>query len=87
MWDLIVSVPVHCLSFYFTWYKPLLVHKISNEVLNKLKSTGFKASTLSTYEFYTLYTTLPYHFIKDKLIDVIEHTFSREKVLYLVCKD
>ena len=61
--------------------------KNSNEVLNKLKSKGFKASTLSTYDFSTLYTTLPHHLIKDKLIDLIEHTFSREKALYLACND
>ena len=40
MWDLIVSVPDHCLSFYFWSIKN------SNEVLNKLKSKCFKASTL-----------------------------------------
>ena len=34
---------------------------------------------MSTYDFSTLYTTLPHHPIKDKLIDLIEHTFSREK--------
>ena len=61
--------------------------KNSNEVLNKLKSKGFKASTLSTYDFSTPYTMLPYHIIKDKLIDLIEHTFSREKALYFVCND
>ena len=38
---------------------------------------------MSTYAFSTLYTTLPHHLIKDKLI---EHTFSREKALYLACK-
>ena len=37
--------------------------KNSNEVLNKLKSKGFKASTLSTYDFSTLHTTLPHHLI------------------------
>ena len=42
---------------------------------------------MSTYDFSTLYTTLPHHLIKDKLIDLIEHTFSREKALYLACKD
>ena len=61
--------------------------KNSNEILNKLKSKGFKASTLSTYDFSTLYTTLSHHIIKDKLIDLIEHTFSREKALYLACND
>ena len=42
---------------------------------------------MSTYDFSTLYTTLPHHLIKDKLIDLIEHTFSREKALYLACND
>ena len=42
---------------------------------------------MSTYDFSTLYTTLPHNLIKDKLIDLIEHTFSREKALYLACKD
>ena len=61
--------------------------KKSNEVLNKLKSKGFKASTLSTYDLSTLFTTLPHQLKKDKLIDLIEHTFSREKTLYLACND
>ena len=33
--------------------------KNSGEILNKLKSRGFLASGLSTYDFSTLYTTLP----------------------------
>ena len=61
--------------------------KNSNEVLNKLNSKGFKASTLSTYDFSTLYTTLPHHLIKDKLIDLIEHMFSRQKAIHLACND
>ena len=48
---------------------------------------GFKASTLSAYDFSTLYTMLPHHLIKDKLLDLIEPTFSQEKTLYLVCND
>ena len=44
-------------------------------------------STLSTYDFPTLYSTLPHHLIKDKLIDLIERTFSRGKALYLICND
>ena len=39
--------------------------KNSCEVLNKLKSQGFRASSVSTYDFSTLYTTLPHNFIKD----------------------
>ena len=33
--------------------------KDSTEVLDKLKSRGFRVSSLSTYDFSTLYTTLP----------------------------
>ena len=39
-------------------------------VLNKLKSRGFHAASLSTYDFSTLYTTLPHNLIKEKLIDI-----------------
>ena len=42
--------------------------KISGEVLNKLKSRGFRATSSSTYDFSTLYTTLPHNLIKEKLI-------------------
>ena len=35
--------------------------------------------------FSTLYTTLPYDLIKDKLIDLIERTFQRECSPYLDC--
>ena len=41
--------------------------KNSGEILNKLKSRGFLASDLSTYDFSTLYTTLPHNLIKEKL--------------------
>ena len=42
---------------------------------------------MSTYDFSTLYTTLPHHFIKDKLIDLINRTFIRENTQYLACND
>ena len=37
------------------------------------------------YDFSTLYTMLPHHLIKDKPIDLIERTFSREQALYSAC--
>ena len=46
--------------------------KNSGEVLYKLKSRGFRATSLSTYDFSTLYTTLPHNLIKEKLINLIE---------------
>ena len=39
--------------------KMFLVYKNSGEVLSKLKLRGFRAISLSTYDFSTLYTTLP----------------------------
>ena len=51
--------------------------KNSCEVLHKLKARGFRASSLSTYDFSTLHTTLPHNLIKDKLVDL----FS----LYIAC--
>ena len=59
----------------------------SGEVLNKLKSRGFRATSLSTYDFSTLYTTLPHNLIKEKLINLIEWTFNREGSLYIACNE
>lgn len=59
--------------------------KNSNEVLDKLQSRRNLASTLSTYDFSTLYTTLPHNLIKDKLSKLIEKTFAREKRIFLAC--
>ena len=61
--------------------------KNSGEILNKLNSRGFLASGLSTYDFSTLYTTLPRNLIKEKLTELIEQTFNREGSLYLACND
>ena len=65
--------------------------KNSGEVLSKLKSRGFRATSLSTYDFSTLYTTLPHNLIKEKLDDLIERVFKKfyinEGTLYLACND
>ena len=52
-----------------------------------MKSRGFLASDLSTYDFSTLYTTLPHNLIKEKLTELIEQAFNREGSLYLACND
>ena len=88
----LTAVKNHLIKYYDTCYEWDEINrywsmKNSNKVLNKLKSKGFKASTFSTYDFSTLYTTLPHHLIKDKLSDLIEHRFSREKAFYLVCNN
>ena len=46
--------------------------KNSGEILNKLKYRGFLASSLFTYDFSTLYTTLVHNPIKEKLTELIE---------------
>ena len=61
--------------------------KNSGEVLNKLKSRGFRATSLSTYDFSTLCTTLPHNLFKEKLINLIEWTFNREDSPYIACND
>ena len=84
----LTAVKNHLIKYYDTCYERDGINRFwSNEILNKLRSKGFKASTLSTYDSSTLYTTLPHHLIEDKLIALIEHTFYREKALYLACND
>ena len=61
--------------------------KNSCEVINMLKSRGFRAASLSTYDFSTLYTTLLHNLIKDKLVDFIERIVQREGSLYISCND
>ena len=61
--------------------------KNSGEVLNKLKSKGFRATILSTYDFSTIYTTLLHNLIKEKLRNLIEWTFKREGSPYITCKE
>ena len=43
-----------------------------------IKSRRFRATSFSTYDFSTLYTTLLYNLIKEKLIHLIEWTLKRE---------
>ena len=61
--------------------------KNSGRILDKLKARDFNATTLSTYDFSTLYTTLPHNLIKDTLIDLIERTSLRKGSPYLACND
>ena len=61
--------------------------KKSKEILDKLKARDFNATSLSTYAFSTLYTTLPHNLIKDKLMDLIERTFQGEGSPNLACND
>ena len=63
-----------------------MVYSNSDEILDKLKARDFNATSLSTYDFSTLYTTLPNNLIKDNLLILLKKPF-REKDLYLACYD
>ena len=89
----LTAVKKHWIRYYDTVYERdginyFLSIKNSNDVLNKFKSKHFQASKLSTYDFSTLYTTLPHHLIKDKLIDLINRTlFGRIPNIWLATKN
>ena len=63
-----------------------LVNKNSGEVLNKLKCRGFRATSLSKYDFSTLYTTLPHNLIKEKILN-FQKGIKNYGSLYLACND
>ena len=66
-------VIIYCTTFYERNGKKLFWSiKKSGEILNKLKSKGFLASSLSTYDFSNLYTMSPHNLIKKKLTELIE---------------
>ena len=79
----LTAVKKHWIRYYDTVYERDGINyfrsiKNSNDVLKKFKSKNFQASKLSTYDFSTLYTMLPHHLIKDKLIDLInQRLFGR----------
>ena len=58
--------------------------------LCKMNDIGYQATSLSTYDFSILYTTLPHNLIKEQLefLDLIERTFyKKEGKLYIACND
>ena len=84
----LTAVKKHWIRYYDTVYERDGINyfwsiKNSNDVLNKFKSKNYQASKLSTCDFSTLYTTLPHHLIKAKLIDLINRTFIR----FLACNE
>ena len=54
--------------------------KNSGELFDKLKARDFNATTLSTYDFSTLYATLPHTLIKDNFLTLLKES-SKEKAL------
>ena len=76
---------------YKNWFSSI---KNSGEMLNKLKCRkcrGFRATRLSTYDFSTLYTTLPHNLIKKKTSKFdsvnLQKGIKNHGSLYLACND
>ena len=71
--------------------KTRFVLSLQGNINIKNQGGGFRATSLSTYDFSTLYTTLSHNLIKEKLLDLIERAFKKifknEGTLYLVCND
>ena len=65
-----------------------MVYKNSGEVLSKLNSRGIRATSLYyTYDFSTLYTTLPHNLIRKNFLDLIEiysKRFSKMKARFIL---
>ena len=88
----LTAVKKHWIRYYDTVYERDGINyfgqlKILMMLSINLNLKTFHASKLSTYDFSTLYTTLPHHLIKDKLIDLINRTFIRENTQYLACNE
>ena len=58
----------------------------TSKVLDKLKTLN-NITTISTYDFSTLYTSLPHQQIKEKVKALIKWTFDRESKTYLVTRE
>ena len=84
MFQQICSFIKYCEKVYERFGKNLFWSiKNSGENLDKLKARDFNETSLSTYDFSTLYITFPHNLIKDKLFDLIEKKFHRKGSPYL----
>ena len=57
--------------------------KNSSEVIEKLRLRNFQGSQVSSFDFSTLYTSLPIDIIKAKVLSLVNLCFDRESKTYL----
>ena len=57
--------------------------KNSSEVIEKLRLRNFRGSQVSSFDFSTLYTSLPHDLIKAKVLSLVNWCFNRESKSYL----
>ena len=61
--------------------------KNSSEVIEKLRLRNFRGSHVSSFDFSTLYTSLPHALIKAKVLSLVNWCFNRESKTYLCTSD
>ena len=61
--------------------------KNSSEVIKKLRLRNFQGSQVSSFDFSTLYTSLPHDLIKEKVLSLVKWCFNRESKTYLCTSD
>ena len=61
--------------------------KNSSEVIEKLRLRNFRGSQVSSFDFSTLYTSLPHDLIKAKVLSLVNWCFTRESKTYLCTSD
>ena len=61
--------------------------KNSSEVIEKLRLRNFQGSQVSSFDFSTLYTSLPHDLIKAKVLSLVTWCFNRESKTYLCISD
>ena len=57
--------------------------KNSSEVIEKLRLRNFQGSQVSSFDFSTLYTSLPHDLINAKVLSLVNWCFNRESKSYL----
>ena len=61
--------------------------KNSSEVIEKLRLRNFQGSQVSSFDFSTLYPSLPHDLIKEKVVSLVKWCFKRESKTYLCTSD
>ena len=61
--------------------------KNSSEVIEKLRLRNFRGSQVSSFDFSTLYTSLPHELSKAKVLSLVNWCFNRESKTYLCTSD
>jgi hypothetical protein len=85
----LTAIKTHVIRYCETVYEirgPNLFWSVKNstEILDKFKVKNYQASSVCTYNFSTLYTTLPHNLISDKLLSIIKKHLQENMSRFLL---